>query len=289
MRVRSINSFIIYTIITQYYSNKWYLYCSSFQSGVCKACEKSYVLNEGECVRDLSLMKKFSGISVATSFLNTSLSTSWVFDLSQTSSSSREIWYQMSSTSIVALWGVTLKAQSTFSASGVFIVYQIESGEWVCFDHCRAKSLVWGSGNVFQWVFSQSLRTKAIRIYFLDIVGKVSTQVEAYYEDPLSSDSDLVSVWPSATLYSSLTSGSAFDYKLSQISVNGGLSLQTLTSMYAGFSLSMEGVVRIRRVIISAGSSSTWVTSFILKYSMDGTNFYCIDGCTTYNGVSTSG
>ena len=58
--------------------------------------------------------------------------------------------------------------------------------------------------------------------------------------------------------------------------------------MYAGFSLNVEGVVRIRRVIVSAGASGSWITSFVLKYSLDGVNFYCVDGCTTYNGVSSS-
>ena len=82
--------------------------------------------------------------------------------------------------------------------------------------------MVWIS-NTFEWVFTQSIRTKSFRIYFLDVIGKVSTQIEGYYEDPLASDSSLVSVWSSANLNSSTTSTSTFDYKISQASVNGGL------------------------------------------------------------------
>jgi hypothetical protein len=58
--------------------------------------------------------------------------------------------------------------------------------------------------------------------------------------------------------------------------------------MYAGFNLTIDGVVRIRRVIISAGSLSAWVTGFILKYSLDGINFYCVDGCSLKSGVVSS-
>lgn len=92
MHVRSVHSFIVYTMMVTrvYSSNRWYLYCTSFQSGVCKSCERSYVLSsEGECVKDLSLMKKFSLISTSTSFLNTSISEYWQFDSTQLSTSNR--------------------------------------------------------------------------------------------------------------------------------------------------------------------------------------------------------
>ncbi len=44
--------------------------------------------------------------------------------------------------------------------------------------------------------------------------------------------------------------------------------------------------MRVRKVEIQAGSRLEWVGEFILKYSLDGKTFYCIDSCNIMRGVT---
>lgn len=97
-----------------------------------------------------------------------------------------------------------------------------------------------------------------------------------------------MSVWSISSLYKSAEADPTFGYKLNQSSVEGGLTLRISANIFVGYNLSSTGVVRIRKVVLSAGGSTSYVTSFILKYSLDGTNFYCVDSCSLYLGLASS-
>ena len=112
--------------------------------------------------------------------------------------------------------------------------------------------------------------------------------VEAFYESPLFVSSDLLSVWTFSSIYSSTLTSPNPLFKTNLTNDSGSLTLQMSDKMYAGFQLTVEGVVRIIKVVLQRGNSSSWISSFVLKYSTNGINFYCVDSCHVYSGLSAN-